>query len=1014
MRETATAKSGAVARGTATAKSAGTAKSGVVARGTAAARSAAVRGTTAGKPAATGREAGAAKSGTAVRKTTAAKAAASAVRKAAAPTVRPADAVRAAKTALRGTAGSGDAPAAGKPATRRPAGQSTPARSRAVPAEASTAARPRKTLSTEVPATPRKTVVRSAGPARPTPHAVSDPDGVIEGGGRHRLSAESLAPGGGRHRSAAEEPPARHRAEPQPAAVPPAPGSPPSPGSAPAGIPSSPGSPSSSGSVPPGSPSSCSAPVAGTPSPQQQPAEVPGRHAAARHAQPQPAPIPVDPETGLPPGMTRGILELAAERLAAARATPPEEPEPEPEEPEPVDEAPRPVVRRRSTGASAPRATGVPAAGTRPGSGSRPPLASRPPAGPPEAVRPPTTPPEAGPRHPSAGPEATHRHPSAAPEANRRRSALAPEAGSYRSAPAPEAASYRSASVPEADLPVSPAAPDQQPTPDQQANRGGRRRPIVRPLKADPSARPKPAHPSAQAGFFAPVPADRPGGRPATGLESAEPPPSGAHPRPIIAPATDPARPTRNSAAQAPAALAMPGAETTYPMVEAAGPSETAPAPVEATAPDTAEHGRPEAQAEEAPDAARFWSADEHPRPGLPASVRLPAGLPDKLWHPAEQHVEPPAPEQAIPHQPDPHQPDPVHSDPAHWEPAPSEPAHPESAAPESASAQAGVRLAVPHTVAYVAGQDADADRLAAQSPTAELPVVEIDRTSPPPDVDEHPRSGTSLTPSGRKLLRRRRRVTFLAYVMVVALVLIVGHELRDRQRPGTAGRETAQRAAEPAGGPRPADVQAEKETDQVGSVQGALPADGRSGDFRYAKGRGPILGDAGKLHRFRVAVEETVTEVAPADFAESIDSILGDRRSWIASGKLRLRRVPKSDRDADFTIFLATPDTSERMCAAGGLHTEGFTSCRLPGQVVINAERWATAIPDYAGELDQYREYAINHEVGHQLGHGHESCPGRGRPAPVMLPQTYGLEGCTRNAWPYRDGKRYEGEPRP
>jgi len=68
----------------------------------------------------------------------------------------------------------------------------------------------------------------------------------------------------------------------------------------------------------------------------------------------------------------------------------------------------------------------------------------------------------------------------------------------------------------------------------------------------------------------------------------------------------------------------------------------------------------------------------------------------------------------------------------------------------------------------------------------------------------------------------------------------------------------------------------------------------------------------------------------------------------------------------------------------------------------VLNLARWVTGAPSYAGRLTEYRQYLVNHEVGHTLGRGHERCPGPGRPAPVMLQQTKGLAGCARNTWPY------------
>ncbi|MEH1126521.1 DUF3152 domain-containing protein [Micromonospora sp. CPCC 206061] len=183
-------------------------------------------------------------------------------------------------------------------------------------------------------------------------------------------------------------------------------------------------------------------------------------------------------------------------------------------------------------------------------------------------------------------------------------------------------------------------------------------------------------------------------------------------------------------------------------------------------------------------------------------------------------------------------------------------------------------------------------------------------------------------------------------------------------------------------------------------------------GTFRYADSAGPPLGTAGTLRRFRVATEDGLGQDARS-FAASVDEILGDPRSWIAGRQFRLQRVPRSA-SAEFTIFLATPATSERMCAAGGLATEQYTSCRLPGQVIINVARWLTAVPDYGAPLAEYQAYAINHEVGHQLGHGHERCPTSGGTAPVMQQQTLGLKGCVAYGWPYLNGRRYAGPPIP
>jgi hypothetical protein len=248
-------------------------------------------------------------------------------------------------------------------------------------------------------------------------------------------------------------------------------------------------------------------------------------------------------------------------------------------------------------------------------------------------------------------------------------------------------------------------------------------------------------------------------------------------------------------------------------------------------------------------------------------------------------------------------------------------------------------------------------------------------------------------------MLHRRRRAAVLAVLMLAAGLVIVDLA-RGNVEPRSAGRPARVVAPPPtlAGTVAPASNAPESAL--------RFPVVG-PGTFAYAAGPGPVHGASGPLRRFRVAVENGAGQVA-GDFAADVDRIFADPRGWTTSG-VRLQRVAKAA-SAEFTIFLATPGTSEKMCATGGLHTERFTSCRLPGQVIINLARWWRSVPGYGAPLADYQAYAINHEVGHQMGLGHEACPGSGAPAPVMQQQTLGLKGCVANGWPYLDGRRYSG----
>ncbi|MEV0681058.1 DUF3152 domain-containing protein [Actinosynnema sp. NPDC050436] len=165
------------------------------------------------------------------------------------------------------------------------------------------------------------------------------------------------------------------------------------------------------------------------------------------------------------------------------------------------------------------------------------------------------------------------------------------------------------------------------------------------------------------------------------------------------------------------------------------------------------------------------------------------------------------------------------------------------------------------------------------------------------------------------------------------------------------------------------------------------------AGTWQVIAGSAPQVGQ-GRVYRYAVAVEDGVEAADYGGdreaFARTVDGVLADSRSWIGSGQVAMQRV-EPDQPVDFTVSLTTTSTTHSMC---GFQIQYESSCWHPPtkRVVINVARWVRGAKAYSNDLSTYRAYAINHEVGHALGNGHEGCAENGHAAPVMMQQSFGV----------------------
>ncbi|MFJ4705074.1 DUF3152 domain-containing protein [Streptomyces anulatus] len=300
-------------------------------------------------------------------------------------------------------------------------------------------------------------------------------------------------------------------------------------------------------------------------------------------------------------------------------------------------------------------------------------------------------------------------------------------------------------------------------------------------------------------------------------------------------------------------------------------------------------------------------------------------------------------------------------------------------------------------------------------------------RVPPPRTPGRAPGRARSTARSRVRRRRRNRRraasLAVLALVVVAGAALLVGRPWQDGGGPAdTASAPTApaggpDNASEPLEDPPPStpppspsasptasDSDSDKKDGEVRAED--IPASG-PGTFKVARAG---VDPKGRGSAYRVEVEDG-TGVDPDRAAEQIAAVLAHPRGWSHGGEQTFRQV--ADGPAGLVIKIATPATTDRICGEYGLKTRGEVNCRGGEKVMVNLKRWQLGSPQFDGPVSEYRALIVNHEVGHWLGRGHETCPGKGRPAPAMMQQIDGLKGCVANAWPYDAKGGYLGGPK-
>ena len=195
---------------------------------------------------------------------------------------------------------------------------------------------------------------------------------------------------------------------------------------------------------------------------------------------------------------------------------------------------------------------------------------------------------------------------------------------------------------------------------------------------------------------------------------------------------------------------------------------------------------------------------------------------------------------------------------------------------------------------------------------------------------------------------------------------------------------------------------------------------------WHIVPGTAPQVGQGtAKVFSYTVEVEDGIDTASfggDEGFARMVVQTLSNPKGWTHNPQMAFTRVDGGN--PDFRVSLTTPATTHEGC---GYEIPLETSCYNPSfgpdgqrRVFINEARWVRGAVPFEGDIGSYRQYLINHEVGHAIGyHRHEGCADNGGLAPVMMQQTFSTNDndaakfdpdtvkpdgkvCRFNPWPY------------